>query len=93
MYNRMLKQMQDKIQRRDYVMTLHAEEEMIEDGFSVYDIERVILTGSILESQKDKVTLERKYRISGKTIENYKAEVIAKLSPTGKLVIITAYAI
>jgi hypothetical protein len=30
-------------------MTVHAEEEMTEDDFTIYDIERGILTGRILE--------------------------------------------
>jgi hypothetical protein len=30
-------------------MTLHAEEEMREDGLSVYDVERANLTGRVLE--------------------------------------------
>ena len=74
-------------------MTLHAEEEMNEDSLTIYDIEHCILTGKILERQKDKITTERKYRIRGETVEGNNAEVIAKLGPTGKLVIITVYKI
>jgi len=47
-----------------------------------------ILAGEILERQKDKTTNEWKYRIAGKTVEGGKVEVIAKIGPTGKLVII-----
>lgn len=72
-------------------MTLHAEEEMSEDGLTIFDVESGILTGEILERQKDRVTSERKYRIRGRTISGGKVEVIVKLSPTGKLVIITVY--
>lgn len=83
--------MRDKIRRKLYVMTLHAEEEMSEDGLTIFDVESGILTGEILERQKDRVTSERKYRIRGRTISGGKVEVIVKLSPTGKLVIITVY--
>jgi hypothetical protein len=72
-------------------MTLHAEEEMSEDGLTIYDIEQGILTGEILERQRDRVTAESKYRIRGTTIEGGEVEIIAKLSPTGKIVIITVY--
>jgi hypothetical protein len=72
-------------------MTLHAEEEMNEDGLTIYDIERGILTGQILERQKDKVTAEWKYLIRGETVEGREIELIVKLGPTGKLVIITVY--
>ncbi len=37
MYDRILKQMREKIQTRQYVMTIHAEEEMTDDNPSVFD--------------------------------------------------------
>lgn len=73
-------------------MTVHAEEEMTEDGFTIYDVERGILTGRILERQRDSTNDESKYRIRGETITGDPIELLAKLSPTGKLVIITVYA-
>jgi hypothetical protein len=90
-YGRILNRMREKIRNRQYIMTLHAEEEMNEDGLTIYDVERGILTGKVLERQKDKVTTEWKYRIGGETIGGEGIEVIAKLSPTGKLVILTVY--
>jgi len=39
------------------------------------------------------MTTEWKYRIRGKTVGDSKVEVVAKLAPTGKLVIITVYAL
>lgn len=50
MYERILRQMREKIRTRQYVMTLHAEEEMNDDDLSIFDVERAILTGSILLS-------------------------------------------
>ncbi len=91
MFSRILKEMRDRIRKRHYVMTLHAEEEMSDDGLTIYDVEHCILTGEILERQKDKVTAEWKYRLRGQAIVGGKVEMIAKLSPTDKLVIITVY--
>lgn len=91
MHERFLKRFRDKIRARAYVMTVHAEEEMTEDDFTIYDIERGILTGRILERQRDSTSDESKYRIRGKTITGNPIELLAKLSPTGKLVIITVY--
>ena len=34
MYDRILKQIQEKVRTRQYVMTLHAEEEMDDDGLT-----------------------------------------------------------
>lgn len=64
---------------------------MNNESFSVQDVKRGILSGEILERQKDQLTAEWKYRIKGKTIAGGQIELIAKLSPTGKLVIITVY--
>jgi hypothetical protein len=83
--------MRDKICNREYVMTLHGEEEMNNDSLSIFDVERCILTGKILERQKDKATAEWKYRINGKSLSGGEVEVVTKISPTGKLVIITVY--
>jgi len=91
MYDRILKQMREKIRTRQYVMTLHAEEEMDDDNLSIFDIERGILTGRIVKRQKDLVTAEWKYPIEGETVAGSPVVVVAKLSVTGKLVIITVY--
>jgi len=91
MYARILKRMQEKIRTRQYVMTLHAEEEMDDDALSIFDVERCILAGQIVERHKDHVTGEWKYLIEGETIAGGPVVVVAKLSITGKLVIITVY--
>ncbi len=91
MFDRILKEMRDKIHRREYIMSIHAEEEMNDDCLTVFDVERCIFTGKIMERQKDKVTSEWKYCINGKSLSDSEVEVVTKLSPTGKLVIITVY--
>ena len=91
MYDRILKGMREKIRTRQYVMTLHAEEEMDDDNLSIFDVERGILTGKIIERQKERITAEWKYLIKGETVAGAPVVVVAKLSITGKLVIITVY--
>lgn len=91
MFDRILKEMRDKIRSREYIMSIHAEEEMNDDCLTIFDVERGILTGKILERQKDKATAEWKYRINGKSLSGGEVEIVAKLSPTGKVVIITVY--
>jgi arginyl-tRNA--protein-N-Asp/Glu arginylyltransferase len=83
--------MQDKVRTRHYVMTLHAVEEMDDDGLSVFDVERIILTGEIIERQIDYQSREEKYLIMGHSLSDDQAIVATKISPTGKLVIITVY--
>ena len=91
MFERVLKRMREKVRTRYYVMTLHAEEEMNDDDLTIFDVEHCILVGSIVERQRDIVSAEWKYRVSGESLDGREAEVIAKLSVTGKLVIVTIY--
>lgn len=83
--------MRDKVRGRQYVMTLHAEEEMNDDELAIFDVERGILTGEIVERQKDIQTGEWKYLVKGQIVANDDIMVVGKISLTGKLVIITVY--
>ena len=74
-------------------MTLHGDEELDTEELSVFDVERCVLTGKIIERQKDRQSGELKYRILGSMVSGDLMEVVAKLGPTGKLFIITAYSI
>lgn len=92
MPSRTLNRMRDKIRRREYVMSLHAEEEMDEDGLTIFDVESVILTGEIVDRQREPQTKARKYIVRGQTVTDDIASAVTKFGPTGKLVIITVYA-
>jgi len=83
--------MQEKIRTRQYIMTLHAEEEMDDDELTIFDVERAILTGEIIERQKEHQTGEWKYLIQGNILTENEIIVVSKLSLTGKLVIITVF--
>jgi len=90
MFGAILKRMRETVRDNRYVLTVHARKEMIEDALSIFDVESAILTGEILERRKDRATAEWKYRIRGETIDaTGRIEVIAKISPTGKTVVIT----
>ena len=91
MFQRILKQMRDKVRSRQYVMTLHAEEEMSDDELTIFDVERGILTGEVVERQKDAQTGEWKYLVRGHTVTGDDIVVVGKIGLTGKLVIITVY--
>ena len=72
-------------------MTFHARKEMNNDELTIYDVEDAVLTGEIVERQRDTARAEWKYRINGESIEGGEVEIVVKLSPTNKLVIITVY--
>lgn len=83
--------MRERIRMRIYVMTTHAEDEMNDDNFSIFDVERAILTGQIIERQQDHDTGEWKYLVSGQSEHGIEMVVVGKISVTDKLVIITVY--
>ena len=91
MFEHILNVMREQVRTYHYVMTLHAEEEMNDDKLTIYDVESAILTGQIVERQKDQVTGEWKYRIQGNAVDGGEIELVAKLSPTGVLVLVTVY--
>ena len=80
MFERILNQMREKVRALQYVMTVHAEEEMDSDDLSIFDVEQAILTGRIIERQKDAETGEWKYLIEGKSIEGRDVVAVSKLS-------------
>jgi hypothetical protein len=91
MFVRTLKQMRAKIRAGEYIMSEHADEEMDEEDLVIHDVECAILSGAVQERQKDRLTGEWKYRIRGESAGGAPVEVIAKISPSGKLVVVTVY--
>ena len=72
-------------------MTTHADEEADEDGLSILDIGSVILTGSIVERQRDRESHEWKYVVRGQVLSDRDAIVVAKFGLLGSLYILTVY--
>ncbi len=91
MFESIRNKMREKVRSLEYVLTIHAEEEMENDVLSIFDVENAILTGEIFERQKDAVTNDWKYLVGGKTLDDDDMIVVAKISLTDKLVIITVY--
>ena len=72
---------------------MHADDELAADDLMVSDVENAILTGKILERQKDAERGEWKYRVRGTACDGAPMEVVVKISATGKMIVITAYAL
>ena len=64
---------------------------MDEDTLSIFDLERTILTGEIMERQRDRATREWKYLVRGNAVDGRQVVIVGKLGPTDKLVVITAW--
>jgi len=91
MFDRILKKMHEMIRARRFVITTHADEEMDEDGLTIFDVERAILNGEIIERQKDQFTEEWKYLVRGQMFSGERLIVVAKTVGVQRLVIITVF--
>ena len=81
------------IRTLSYVVSTHAADELEDDNLSILDLENVVLTGEIIERQRDRNTRETKCVIQGSTLDGTAAEVVAKVGHTGRLFIITVYVV
>ena len=83
--------LRDLVRSLNYVVSLHAAEELEDDNLTILDLENIILTGRIVERQKDSETRETKIVIRGPTLDDRQAEAVAKVGRAGALYIITVY--
>ena len=93
MPSRILERLRARGRARLYVMTLHAEEEMEEDGLTVVDVESALLAGRIVGRQTDRQSNERKYVVRGRSADDTVdvVVVVVKFGPTDLVVILTVY--
>ena len=81
------------IRTLSYAVSTHAADELEDDNLTILDLENVVLSGQIVERQRDRSTRETKYVVQGSTLDGTAAEVVAKVGHTGKLFIITVYVV
>jgi uncharacterized protein YprB with RNaseH-like and TPR domain len=74
-----------------YNISLHADDELDEDGLTVFDLEAILLSGTIVERQSDHGSGEMKYVIRGHTLTDLQAECVVKIDHSGRLLVITVY--
>ena len=92
-YAGVLGRMRDAVRSGSYVITVHADEEMDDDGFVIEDVESAILSGEIVQRQREAITGESKYVIHGDTSGHGGVGVVAKFGRSGKVVFITVFAV
>jgi hypothetical protein len=91
MFERTLGRFRSLIRSGEYLLSIHALEEMAEDDLLTEDVENVILTGSIVDRQIDRVTRDRKYVFVGRDLADNPVGLVAKIGAAGKAVVITVY--
>jgi Domain of unknown function (DUF4258) len=79
------------IRTLSYFVSTHAADELEDDNLTILDLENIVLTGQIVERQRDRGSRETKYVVQGSTLDGTVAEVVAKVGHTGRLFIITVY--
>ncbi len=87
-----LQKIQQRIIDRDYFMTSHAEEEMLDDGLERKDIENAILKGYI-EKKLTHDSRGTRYRIEGPALDERSIHVVCRFRESDNLLIITVYAL
>jgi DNA polymerase/3'-5' exonuclease PolX len=84
--------LRQKVKDRDYFMSSHAEDEMVDDLLERRDVEQAILQGRI---EKVMTHDDRgiRYRVEGATMDGRLIHVICRFRENGSLIVITVYAI
>lgn len=86
-----LQKIRQKILNRDYYLSSHAEDELIEDQLDRFDIENAILKGRI-DRKYTKDIRGTRYRIEGTTKDGRVIHVICRFKEDSSLIVITVYA-
>ncbi len=91
MYPRILRQIRALVRRGEYVLSVHAENEMADDGLTDQDLEAAILKGRIVRRETDRIG-RPKYVIEGTAMDGRGLTAVAQPFQTRQLIlIITAY--
>ena len=87
-----LQKIRQRIIDRDYFLSSHAEEEMLDDDLERGDIENAILKGRI-EKQLSHDARGTRYRIEGPCLDGLMIHVVCRFQDELNLLIITVYAL
>ena len=91
MADRLLARIQDAVVRGDYDVTVHAVEEMAEDGFDIFDVEAAVMSGAITKTETDDPRGAR-YTIVGYSVDKKRrVGVVGRFKETGIFLIVTAF--
>jgi len=81
----------DLVRSVNYVVSLHAAEELEDDNLTILDLENILLTGRVVERQKDRGTRETKTVIRGRILDDREGEAVVKVNLAGILYVVTVY--
>ena len=88
-----IERIREKIRLRQYDMTVHAVEEMAEDGLGIVDMEHAVLAGRVVRIERDDPR-GNKHVIEGVAADGVtRVGVVGRFTGGGQYLIITIYAI
>ncbi len=87
-----LQRIRQRIIDREYYVSSHAEEEMLDDDLERKDIENAILKGRIEKKLTEDIRGTR-YRIEGPALDGRMIQVLCRFRENANLIIITVYAL
>ena len=58
MYPRILQQIQALVRQGDYVLSIHVENELDNDGFTDQDLEAALLHGKIIQRERETILVD-----------------------------------
>ena len=85
-----IERIREKIRSRDYYLSSHAEDEMVEDGLEREDVENAILGGRVWKklTHDDRGT---RYQVRGPANDGRTVDVLCRFKEIGALIVITVY--
>ena len=88
-----IERIREKIRLRHYDMTVHAVEEMAEDGLDIVDVVHAVLTGRVARIDRNDPR-GNKQVIEGMAADGVtRVGVVGRIKESGRYLIITIYAI
>lgn len=85
-----LDRIRQRVRQRDYYLSSHAEEEMMEDLFERADVENAILKGGV-HKKMTRDPRGTRYQIEGPACDGRLMHVVCRLHAPDGLIIITVY--
>jgi len=85
-----IERIREKIRGRDYFLSSHAEDEMLEDGFERADVECAIL-GGVVDKKLTHDARGTRYRLEGPAADGRLMVVLCRFREDRSLVMITVH--
>jgi len=93
MFDRELRRFREAVERGNSLVSQHALDEMDEDRLGILDVEPAMLSGAIVQRQRDRRTGERKAVIEGHASDGQRLAAVVKLTVAARMVLIPVYRI